>query len=237
MNIIIILKTNRCDIAILTVLSLAISSQVWSANYTQAIKEGQSAAEQLIKQHDASALTIALVDANHIIWSQTFGVADPKTGKLPRETAMFGIGSVSKLLAAIAAMKLVDQGIIDLDKPLIDYLPSFKMASPEYKNITIRMLLNHSAGFPGTDYRNLLLRTRVPDYANQALQTLSTAQLKAPPGYMSVYCNDCYTVIEAVIQEKPANRYAQFMQDEIFKPLDMKNTSLSNSCISRGFLC
>ena len=55
---------------------------------------------------------------------------------------MFGIGSVSKMCAAIAVMKLVEKGNLHLDMPLTAYLKDFSMVSPEYRNITVRMLLN-----------------------------------------------------------------------------------------------
>ena len=121
--------------------------------YDAAIQEGQTAAQELINQ-GASAVAIALVDDKRIIWSQGFGLADRDTGQMPTDSTMFGVGSVSKMFAAIAVMKLVDRGVVDLDTPLVTYLPAFRMASAGYENITVRMLLNHSSGFPGTDYRN-----------------------------------------------------------------------------------
>ncbi len=195
-----------------------------SAAYTAAIQEGRDAAHAIIEQQGASAITIALVDAEHIIWSQSFGVADPVTGQSPSDTTMFGIGSVSKMFATIAVMKLVDQGVIDLDAPLTTYVPHFKMESPEYKNITVRMLLNHSSGFPGTDYRNADIRSPMPEYFKQVLHTLSMSRLKAPPGYMNVYCNDGFTVVEALIEATTGKPYAQFVRDEILIPLEMQNT-------------
>jgi len=194
-------------------------------SYAIAIKEGQLAAQKLIDQHEASAISIALVDANQIIWSQSFGFADPIAGKALTENTKLGIGSVSKVIAAIAVMKLVDQGIINIDAPLVSYLPAFKMATEGYEKITVRMLLNHSAGFPGTDYRNAFTRTAVPGYPDQVLRTLSQSRLKAPAGYMNSYCNDCFTVIEALIQAKTGKQYSQFVKDEILIPLNMKNTS------------
>lgn len=112
---------------------------------------------------------------------------------------MYGIGSVSKVFAAMAAMKLVDQGKIDLDAPLVQYLPDFRMAAPEYPQITVRMLLNHSAGFAGTDYRNGFTNAPVPGYAAQVQQALATQRLKHQPGEMAVYCNDCFTMIEPLV--------------------------------------
>jgi CubicO group peptidase (beta-lactamase class C family) len=202
--------------------------------YNAAIQEGQTAAQKVIDQGGASALTIALVDANRIIWSQAFGLADREAGQAPSDTTMFGIGSVSKMFAAIAAMKLVDQGVVDLDTPLVTYLPTFRMASADYDKITVRMLLNHSSGFPGTDYRNAETTSPFPGYLNQVLQTLSMAHLKAPPGYMNVYCNDGFTVIEALIQATTGKSYIQFVQDEILAPLGMGNTRFTISAFPAG---
>lgn len=63
---------------------------------------------------------------------------------------MYGIGSVSKVFGAAAVMKLVDEGKIDLDTPVVQYITDFKMKDERYKRITPRMLLNHSSGLRGT---------------------------------------------------------------------------------------
>jgi len=192
-------------------------------SYDAAIREGQSAARELLEQ-GASAVTIALVSPDRTIWSEAFGVADRDAGQATTESTMFGIGSVSKMLAAIAVMKLVDRGVVDLDTPVVSYLPAFRMASAGYENVTVRMLLDHSSGFPGTDYRNADIRTPVPGYLDQVLQTLSTARLKAPPGYMSVYCNDGFTITAALVEATTGTSYVQFVQDEILTPLGMAHT-------------
>ena len=67
-------------------------------SYDAAIQEAQTAAQELLNQ-GASAISIALVDAHHIISHQGFGLADRDAGQAPTETTMFGIGSVSKMLA------------------------------------------------------------------------------------------------------------------------------------------
>src|SRR5207237_4731789 len=84
--------------------------------YNAAIQEGQTAAQELINQ-GASAVAIALVDDKRIIWSQRFGLADRDTGQMPTDSTMFGTGSVSKMFATIAVMKLVDRRVVDLDTP------------------------------------------------------------------------------------------------------------------------
>jgi CubicO group peptidase (beta-lactamase class C family) len=201
--------------------------------YDAAIQEGQTAAQELINQ-GASAVGIALLDDKRITWSQRFGLADRDTGQMPTDSTMFGTGSVSKMFATIAVMQLVDRGVVDLDTPLVTYLPAFRMAAAGYQNITVRMLLNHSSGFPGTDYRNAVIDSPVPGYLDQALQTLSMSRLKAPPGYMSVYCNDGFTMTEALIEAMSGKSYVQFVQDEILTPLGMANTRYPVSAFPAG---
>jgi CubicO group peptidase (beta-lactamase class C family) len=192
--------------------------------YDAAIAEGRTAALEDLRDGKGSALTIALVDRSGIIWSEAFGLADREAGQAATPRTMFGIGSLGKVFATIATMKLVDQGLVDLDRPLVDHVPDFRMASPEYRQITVRMLLNHSAGLPGTDYRNAETSSPLPGYIDQVLQSLSHERLKTPPGYMSVYCNDCFTLTEALVRAVTGRSYAQFVQDEILTPLGMENT-------------
>ena len=66
----------------------------------------------------------------------------------PHQTTdtLSSVASVSKMFAVTAVMQLADQGKVDLDAPVTDYLPDFKMADSRYKNITVRMLMNHSSG-------------------------------------------------------------------------------------------
>src|SRR5438067_2508979 len=219
--------------SVTTFLVASCGSKSSRPTYDAAIQEGQTAAQELIN-HGASAVAIALVDDKRIIWSQRFGLADRDTGQIPTDSTMFGIGSVSKMFATIAVMKLVDRGVIDLDTPLVSYLPTFRMAAAGYEKITVRMLLNHSSGFPGTDYRNLTIRSPVPKYLEQVLQTLSMSPLKAPPGYMSVYCNDGFTITAALVEAMSGKSYVQFVQDEILTPLGMANTRYPLSAFPAG---
>jgi CubicO group peptidase (beta-lactamase class C family) len=201
--------------------------------YDAAIAEGQAAAQELLDE-GASAVAIALVDPDRILWNQAFGLADREAGLAPTDSTLFGIGSVSKMLAAIAVMKLVDRGVVDLDTPVVNYIPEFRMASEGYQSITVRMLLNHSSGFPGTDYRNADIRSPAPGYLDQVLQTLAASRLKAPPGYMSVYCNDGFTITAALVEELTGKSYVEFVEDEILEPLGMANTRYPFAAFADG---
>ena len=70
---------------------------------------------------------------------------------------VYCIGSVSKVYVTTAVMQLADKGLVDIDAPVTDYIPDFKMADPRYTRITVRMLMNHTSGIMGTQFGNMEL--------------------------------------------------------------------------------
>ncbi len=194
-------------------------------SYAATIADARTAAQALLAASNAASMSVALVDGSRIVWQKTFGVADRSTGTKPTDTTMYGIGSVSKMFAAAAVMQLVDAGKVSLDTPVVQYLPDFRMADPAYTEITVRMLLDHSAGLPGSDYYNTLTTAPNPDYmARQFLAGLATERLKTTPGSMSVYCNDCFTLAEMVVAAVSGKPYDQYVTDELFVPLGMTHS-------------
>lgn len=98
------------------------------------------------------------------------------------QTALYGIGSTSKVVTAAAVMKLAGEGEIDLDRPLNSYIPEFSMADDRYALITPRMLLNHTSGIPGSTLNNaMLLGDPDTDNHDRLLERLKTQRLKADP--------------------------------------------------------
>ena len=202
--------------------------------YAATIKEGRTAAQTLLEQSGAASLSLVLMRGDRVVWQEAFGVADTATSAPPSADTMYGIGSVSKMLAAVAAMRLVDQGKVDLDAPLTRYLPGLLMSSAAYRQITVRMLLDHSSGLPGSSYGNISTGVFFPGYLQQVLDTLASERLKTTPGYMSVYCNDGFTLIEALVASVAGKTYAQFVEDEVFKPLGMEHSEFPLTTFADG---
>jgi CubicO group peptidase (beta-lactamase class C family) len=108
------------------------------------------------------------------------------------------------------------------------------MASPEFAQVTVRMLLNHSSGFPGAEYRGIFSTRPRDGYAAQVMQTLASARLKHAPGEMSVYCNDGFTMIEPLVWSLTGKSYAQFVTDEILTPLGMLRSRFPLTAFTDG---
>ena len=140
---------------------------------------------------------------------------------------MFGIGSTSKMLATVAVMQLVEQGVVSLDEPLVRYVPLFRMADPRYGAVTVRMLLNHASGLPGANYRNIFTYRARAGYADSVLAALSLERMKATPGFMNVYCNDGFTLVEVLVKAVTGQDYATFLQAAVLDPLGMTHSAFT----------
>jgi CubicO group peptidase (beta-lactamase class C family) len=202
--------------------------------YAATIRAGRTAAAAMLKQTGATSFSIALVSDGRVVWRQGFGYADKAAATRPGPDTMYGIGSVSKMLATVATMKLVDKGLVSLDEPLVTYVPSFTMLSPGYRNVTVRMLLDHSSGFPGSTYCDALTSEYWPGYLPEVLQTLAGSRLKHTPGLVNVYCNDGFTMVEALVPAVTGESYVQFVQDEILTPLGMTHTAFPVTTFADG---
>ncbi|MGP6169845.1 serine hydrolase domain-containing protein [Microbacterium sp. A204] len=180
-------------------------------------------AEALLAEHDASSLSLALVTGDEVAWSATFGAVDTD-GAPPTAETLYGIGSVSKMITTVAVMQLVDAGLVHLDASITDYITDFRMADPNFTQITVRMLLNHSAGFPGTDYANGFTTSPFADYAGQMLGNLAQSRLKSIPGSVAVYCNDCFTMAGLLVERVSGMPFTEYVDARVFEPLGMTRT-------------
>ncbi len=203
-------------------------------DYSNTIAEGRSYALELLEETGVSAISVAFMANGEIIWAEGFGLADKETLLVTDTDTIFGIGSTSKIIATVAVMVLADRGLINIDKPITDYIPNFHMQSPAYSEITVRMLLNHSSGFPGTEYRSAF--TLLPDsnYLEEVIHTLFKSRLKHYPGEMNIYCNDGFTLIEKIVSNLTGKTYTAFIRDEIFYPLGMNKTLIPSDVLPEG---
>lgn len=99
--------------------------------------------------------SIAIIKNGEIVYSEAYGFTNPITKQVVEESTLFEFGSITKPVFSFVVMRLVERGIIDLDKPLYKYLPFPDVAHDKrYKLITARHVLSHQTGFPNWAERN-----------------------------------------------------------------------------------
>lgn len=196
-----------------------------SVDYKETMALAQKKASVLSSFYGATSVQYALIADGKIVISGQSGVYSKDASIAPTKDNMYGIGSISKVFTTVAVMQLVEQGKVKLDSPVVDYIPEFKMADDRYKDITVRMLLNHSSGLMGSSFNNSMLYNDKDQigYTN-LLKILETSRLKAAPGDFSVYCNDGFSLAQLVVEKVSGISFTKYISENISSPLNMSHT-------------
>lgn len=137
---------------------------------------------------------------------------------------IYCIGSVSKVYVTTAVMQLVEQGKVDLDAPVTDYIDDFKMADERYKDITVRMLMNHTSEIFGSSLKNSDLYGDNSSVSTEnTLKNLENQRLKADPGEYAAYCNDGFTLLELLVERVSGMSYTDYVEKNIAGKIGAEN--------------
>ena len=122
-------------------------------------------------------------------------------------------------------MQLADRGLVDIDAPVTEYIPDFKMADPRYKDITVRMLMDHTSGIMGTTLINeTLYADHDVDAESILLENLAKQRLKADPGEYAAYCNDGFGLLQIIVRNVSGMSYTDFITNELAASLGLRHT-------------
>ena len=159
-----------------------------------------------MRETGAPGMTLALANRDGLIRASTYGFADTKAGLKVENETMFEIGSVSKSFVGLALVQLSEEGKIDLQKPVSEYLPWLKI-NTKFDAITTHHLLSHTAGLPGA-----------PLLHDALLGELWTAY---EPGKRFLYSNTGYNILGFLIQAVDKRPFADAMRERLLAPLRM----------------
>jgi len=174
-------------------------------------------------------VAVGVVKDQQLVWTKGFGFADVQA-KLPMtSTTKFRMASNSKLFTAIAIMQLREEGKIGLDDPVVKYLPWFKAkpAGDDDGPITIEMLLSHSSGLQreaGDHWTSYQFPTR-----EELQQLYSQRQAAFAPSVRWKYSNLGFSIAGLVVEQVSGQRWADYVQEHIFKPLNMRDSSVDQN--------
>ncbi len=178
-----------------------------------------------------TSVSYAMMIDGEIVASDVLGHDGTKEKKMATDHNTYNVCSISKIFCTVAVMKLVEQGKLELDKPVCEYLPDFKMLDQRYRQITLRHCLNHSSGLPGTQWKHFSathVGTADNDaYYQEVYAHFAKSHLKADPGEYSVYCNDGFTLAEMVVAKVSGIPFGEFCKKYITEPIGADSTRSS----------
>ncbi|MEH7225244.1 serine hydrolase domain-containing protein [Bacillus sp. JJ1566] len=169
-----------------------------------------------IERNGLPGASIVVVKDGKLVYEKGYG--HDSEGKPITENSRMRIGSASKSFTAFAVLQLVDEGEIQLDDPVINYLPEVKLDDSRWKQVTIRQLLSHTSGIPNP--------TIVPPANNlkAGVERMNEWKLQSNPGEKYFYSNGNYWVLALLVEKVSGIEFSQYLNQKVFSPLGMNDS-------------
>lgn len=177
------------------------------------------------KKHNIPGAAFGIIADGTLIYTNYFGAADLKQEHKVDSETVFRIASMTKSFTALAILQLRDAGKLQLDKPAYTYFPLLKnlqYPTSDAPHITIRDLLTHSAGFPEDNPWGDRQLAKTDAEFLQLLQKQISFSTTPQTNYE--YSNLGYAILGKIISNVSGKPYQQYIKENIWKPLNMKNT-------------
>lgn len=198
---------------------------------TSCLNDLQGFVDKIRERFNVPALSVAILFDNDV-YSAASGILNVNTGVEATTDSIFQIASISKVFTASLIMQLVDEGRLDLDAPVKQYLSDFTLAdSVAAEKITVSHLLNHTSGIPGDFIGNN--SSTEQNAIERYIDRCSALNLVHPPGKRYSYSNAGYNIAGRVIEVILGTTWFDAIEERIFKPLGMKQAVAHPSQVIR----
>ena len=165
---------------------------------------------RLMEVSNVPGAGMAVVQEGRVVWRRAVGVTDVSTGQPITEETLFPAASLGKPVFACAALRLADDGQLDLDRPLRTWVPDHAPADPRGDRVTARHVLSHSSGF--RNWRNNAEQRLVPDFE---------------PGERFQYSGEGFYYLQRAVEKISGLGFQRFMEQRFFEPLGMRASTYS----------
>lgn len=175
----------------------------------------------LADKHDVPGATLGILFGGETALAAT-GVLNLATGVEATTDSLFQIGSQTKVWTGTIIMQLVDEGLLDLDEPIVTYLPEFKVADPDVsRTVTMRHLLTHTSGIDGDHFEDT---GRGDDVLERYVASCAVLKQVHPIGEAFSYCNSGFSIMGRVIEVLLGTTWDEAVRVRLLKPLGLEHT-------------
>ena len=179
---------------------------------------------QQLKCEDIAGAVVAVVKDGKVLFEKGYGWANvAKRTPVTADRTLFRPGSISKLFTWTAVMQLVEQGKLDLDRDVNEYL-DFKVPNTYPKPITLRNIMTHTPGFEESDKELFLPGVKDLEPLGEYLTTHLPQRIFAP-GTVPAYSNYATSMAGYIVQRVSGQAYDDYIESHILKPLGMSHTT------------
>lgn len=187
---------------------------------------------QRMKDLGIAGVSVAVIDGGRLVWARGYGVTETGGGQAVTPTTLFQAGSISKPVAAMGALKLVERGKLSLDEDINRTLTSWKLPDNEFtasEKVTLRRIVSHRAGLTVHGFPGYEAGTPVPSVV-QVLNGESPANTAAVrvdtiPGTLTRYSGGGFTIMQLAVSDVSGQSFAKYMNKAVLAPLGMKHST------------
>ena len=193
-------------------------------DYSYVVDYAEYRIHQLMKQHHLPSVAVALIDDQDTVWQEAFGLANLEKKQPAEPDTVYRLWSVAKAYTAVETLRLVEDGLVDLDTPITEYIPDFALQSRFLDSgpITIRSILTHRSGLPRNGCHRVDLN---PNVLSDLVTSLKDCYQTYPVGYRYRYSNVGFNLLGYLIEEIRGEPFPNYLRNELFLPIGMENTT------------
>lgn len=195
-------------------------------------KDHKKSIPQLMQEDRIAGVSIAFFDNGKIAWQKTYGYSNLADSTKVTPNTVFNGASLSKSVTAMAALNLVDQGVLTLNEDINKYLEGWKVPDNKFtvhEKVTLKRLIGHTAGFEryvqSSFFPNEELPTIDQMLTGEKPSVDPAVSVVSVPGQKQVYSNPGYSVIEKLIEDVTDKEFNAAITELIFEPCDMTHSS------------
>ncbi|MBN1186630.1 MAG: beta-lactamase family protein, partial [Bacteroidales bacterium] len=191
--------------------------------YKSQIEKQQKKLARYIKKNDIPSVAIAIAKNGEIVWEQGFGLSNIEKNTRSSQHTSYPLASVSKNLTATGMMMLVDRGMVDLEKPVNNYLETkINVYQGHEIDATVKRVLLHTSGLP-LFYWGFQMDEIKPSF-DEVIEKHGI--IVFPPGERSLYSNLGYGIIQKIIENVSGESLSVYIKESVIDPLHLSNTFL-----------
>ncbi len=217
---------------------MKISKLIWLISFLGLSMVGQDSLtikfHQLVlnqqQQYNIPGLAVGVMQGDSIIFEASLGFSNLEKQIPLNDQHLFHTASLSKLFTAQAIMLLSDQGVLNLDDPVIQLWPEFRMKDQRYQQVTVRHLLRHTSGMPDVANYHWGSNTSLKAYCQEIVKK----RLHFDPGSQFRYSNLGYSLLGYLVEYLTDKPFHTFMKQQVLLPAKMKASEFSYPRISES---
>lgn len=182
----------------------------------------------LLTRFGVPGAAVAFITGGRVVWTHGYGLANTAARTPVTPETEFNAGSISKTPTAWAVMRLVDQGKVDLDRPIDVYLKRWHLPVSSFDNtqVTVRRVLSHTSGISNHDYHGSDPRAPLPPFEDSLSGKTGTGEVRvvARPGSGFSYSGANFLLLALLVEDVSGQPFQAYLESEVFRPLHLTHS-------------